>query len=83
MPQERYNVEWVREQGVGVVHPSFASVRAAVAEVCARLPELRARVAAIDNRAVFELPEILQSVLMQAEQAPARQWVAPLSGATA
>lgn len=83
MPQERYNVEWVRAQGVGVVHPSFATVRAAVAEVSARLPELRARVAAIDNRAVFELPEILQSVLMEAQQLPLRQWAVPRAGATA
>lgn len=83
MPQERYNVEWVRTQGVGVVQPSFASVRAAVAEVCARLPELRERVRAIDNRAVFELPEILQAVLMEAQQAPPRQWVAPAAAAVA
>jgi UDP-N-acetylglucosamine:LPS N-acetylglucosamine transferase len=78
MPQERYNVEWVREQGVGVVHPSFATVRAAAAEVCARLPELRERVRAIDNRAVFELPEILQSVLMQAQQALPQPLAAPV-----
>ena len=44
---------------------------------------LRARVAAIDNRAVFELPEILQSVLMEAQQAPPRQWVAPAAAAVA
>jgi len=40
-------------------------------------------VRAIDNRAVFELPEILQSVLMEAQQAPPRQWVAPVAAAVA
>jgi 1,2-diacylglycerol 3-beta-galactosyltransferase len=59
MPQERWNTEWVREQGVGVVHRSFRSVRAAVAEVLAELPQFRARVAACRNDAVFEVPEVL------------------------
>lgn len=63
MPQERYNTHWVRDHGLGVVHTSFRSIRPAVEEVLARLPEFRRNVLAIRNRAVFEVPEILASIL--------------------
>lgn len=63
LPQERWNTEWVTEQGAGVVRPSFRSVSAAVEEVVARLPELKARVDRIENRAVFEIPGIIERLL--------------------
>ena len=63
MPQERWNAEWVREQGVGVVHRSFRTVDQAVAKIVADLPAWRARVQQVGNRAVFEVPEILQRLL--------------------
>jgi 1,2-diacylglycerol 3-beta-galactosyltransferase len=63
MPQERWNTEWVRRQGLGVVERSFRRVASAVAEITGALPEYRARVAAIDNRAVFEVPQILARIL--------------------
>ena len=63
MPQERYNAQWVRENGLGVVHDSFRTIRPAVDEVIRRLPELQRRLRAIDNRAVFEVPEILAWIL--------------------
>jgi UDP-N-acetylglucosamine:LPS N-acetylglucosamine transferase len=63
MPQERYNTEWVEENGVGVVLESFRSIRPAVADLTARLGEFRRRIAAIRNRAIFEIPEILQQIL--------------------
>ena len=71
MPQERYNTRWVRESGVGLVHTSLRTVRAAVTELLSDLPAYRSRVAAIDNRAVFEVPEILDS-LMRSGAAPPR-----------
>ncbi len=49
--------------GLGVVHRSLRSVRDAVGQTLARLPELHAAVARIDNRAVFEVPEILARLL--------------------
>ncbi len=64
MPQERWNTEWVRQHGLGVVHRSFRSVRAAVAEIVRSLPEYQARVRRIDNRAVFEVPQILDRILV-------------------
>ncbi|MDE2275757.1 MAG: galactosyldiacylglycerol synthase [Burkholderiales bacterium] len=76
MPQERYNTEWVRAQGLGVVLRSFGQVGAAVQTLTQRLPEFGARVAAVDNRAVFEVPEVLARVL-------AGQAAPPLSSAHA
>ena len=63
MPQERYNAQWTVEQGVGLVLKSVHSIRASVDELLGRLPELRAAVQRIDNRAVFELADILAGLL--------------------
>jgi hypothetical protein len=69
LPQERYNADWVRDQGVGVAIASFRGIAAAVADVIARLPALRSRVARLDNRAVFEIPTILMRLLDAADGA--------------
>lgn len=63
MPQERYNTDWVREQGLGHVGRSFRHIRPAVLQTLAELPALQARVRAVRNRAVYELPEILADIL--------------------
>ena len=68
MPQERYNTQWVREVGIGVVLKSFRGVRAAVDDVTERLPQLKAGVQRIRNRAVFEVPEILAGLLEAAAE---------------
>ena len=65
MPQERYNAQWVRENKVGVVLDSFRSVRGGVAEVMSRLGEFQDAIGRIENRAVFEIPEIMNAVLQQ------------------
>jgi 1,2-diacylglycerol 3-beta-galactosyltransferase len=63
MPQERWNTQWVREQGLGVVLPAFTQVRSGVETILADLPRWRQRVARIDNQALFEVPRILQRLL--------------------
>jgi UDP-N-acetylglucosamine:LPS N-acetylglucosamine transferase len=63
LPQERYNAEWVREQNVGIVLQNFRGIAAAVDELLKSLDQYRARAAAIENRAVFEIPEILERIL--------------------
>jgi hypothetical protein len=65
LPQERYNADWVIEKGVGKVLKSFGEIAGAVDDLLSpgRFDEYRSRVAAIENRAVFEIPEILQSIL--------------------
>lgn len=66
MPQERYNTDWVREQGVGLVLRRWRDIDAGVADLAARWPSLQARVAQLDNRAVFELPDLLAAILDRA-----------------
>ena len=62
LPQERYNAQWVREHGVGIVVPGFAKVREAVDALVADLPAYRAATLSMRNRAAFEVPEILRKV---------------------
>lgn len=69
LPQERYNTDWVREQGVGLVLDSFAGVREAVARLRAQLPQFMAQVRRMDNRALFELPQILAGIHREARHA--------------
>ena len=68
MPQERYNAEWVLENRVGRVLDSFKAIRGGVDDVIARLPQLRARVARIENRAIFEIPDILEALLRESRK---------------
>ncbi|PKO30753.1 MAG: galactosyldiacylglycerol synthase [Betaproteobacteria bacterium HGW-Betaproteobacteria-9] len=65
MPQERYNADWVREQRLGVVIGSFRGVDSAVAQLLDGLDAYRARVDRIQNRALFEIPDILARVLAE------------------
>jgi UDP-N-acetylglucosamine:LPS N-acetylglucosamine transferase len=65
LPQERYNADWVKEKRVGIVLKSFRDVLEGVRQVLdsAILAEFRENVAAQENRAVFEIPEILAKLL--------------------
>ena len=70
LPQERYNAEWVREQGVGIVSASHAGIGPAVVELLGDLERYRAATRRVRNRAAFELPLILERILAGAQQAP-------------
>jgi hypothetical protein len=65
MPQERYNAEWVKEKGVGIVLKSFKDVAEGAKKMLepGALANFRKNVAAQENRAVFEIPEILARLL--------------------
>src|SRR5262249_22819498 len=65
LPQERYNAEWVVEKQVGIVLPSFKEVVSGVQQMLdpSKLAGFKANVAALDNQAVFEIPEILSRLL--------------------
>lgn len=72
MPQERWNTEWVQQHGLGVVLRSFGRVADGVAQVVRELPALRERVHALENRAVFEVPAILERIVQGRAELPAR-----------
>jgi 1,2-diacylglycerol 3-beta-galactosyltransferase len=65
LPQERYNTEWVREKRVGIVLHNFSEIAAAIKQllVPGTLAEFRANAAAVNNRAIFEIPEIFAKLL--------------------
>ncbi len=67
LPQERYNTEWIREKQVGIVLKNFWEIDAGLKELLepANYARFRANAAAIKNRAVFEIPEILESVMQR------------------
>ncbi len=64
LPQERFNAEWVEKTGVGLVVRDFKRVEKAVAEML--VPENLARftsnATAVNNRAIFEVPEMLERI---------------------
>lgn len=65
LPQERYNTDWVEENRVGIVVRGFREVVNAVTQLLegGRLENYRRNAAAIRNRAVFEVPEIMAKVM--------------------
>ncbi len=63
LPQERYNPTWVRERHAGMVVDNFRGIGGAVKELLASLDSYRDSVSRIENRAVFEIPEILATIL--------------------
>ena len=83
LPQERYNCDWVLENEVGIVLKNFKQIERAVAQLIepATLARYRANTAALNNRAVFEIPEMLEKILTQSPNKPAE--IEPVSLAQA
>ena len=77
MPQERYNTEWIVEHGLGLVGPSIRRIGPVVADLLARLDTFRANVARVDNQAVFEIPDLLASILAEASMPSSHPASAP------
>jgi hypothetical protein len=77
LPQERYNAEWVREKEVGIVLDNFRSVADGVGKIVepATLSRLKNNVRALNNRALFEIPEILAGLMLEPEQQKDQQSV--------
>jgi 1,2-diacylglycerol 3-beta-galactosyltransferase len=65
LPQERYNSDWIREKEVGVVLKSFRDIDAGLRALLepARFSRFRSNAAEIKNRAVFEIPDILERLM--------------------
>jgi len=64
MPQERYNAEWLTENRLGIVLPSFQGIVDAVEQLLqpSIFKEFRDNARAHTNRALFEVPIILEQV---------------------
>ena len=62
LPQERYNAEWVTEKGYGIVVPTFKEIAPAVQRLLqsATFNEFRRTAKQYSNRALFEVPAILE-----------------------
>jgi UDP-N-acetylglucosamine:LPS N-acetylglucosamine transferase len=65
LAHERYNADWIEEQGVGMVIRNLAQIGRTVRELLEpqRYRQYRARVSAIRNTAVYEIPEVLDRIL--------------------
>jgi len=74
LPQERYNADWIIEKQVGIVLRNFRKIDEAVSQLIepATLARYRANAAAVENRAVFEIPGMLEKILERSRRdAPA------------
>jgi 1,2-diacylglycerol 3-beta-galactosyltransferase len=67
MPQERYNTEWILENRVGIVLPSFAEIASGVDRLLdpANFAELSRNAQNYSNQALLEVPAILDTIFQQ------------------
>jgi Glycosyltransferase family 28 C-terminal domain/Monogalactosyldiacylglycerol (MGDG) synthase len=65
LPQEMYNTRWVEEQGVGKAVRNFRNIQPVVRRLLAadQLAAMKQATARIQNRAVFEIPGILERLM--------------------
>ena len=68
MVQERYNTEWIERHQLGVVLRSFNEIVAGIKQMLdpQRLAHFRSRAGALNNRAVFEIPDLLEALIAAA-----------------
>jgi 1,2-diacylglycerol 3-beta-galactosyltransferase len=66
MPQERYNGTWLTEKRLGMVVPDFREIGAAVEQLLEKstFDELRHNVSQYKNYAIFEIPLILDQMIV-------------------
>lgn len=58
MPQERYNTQWIRERGVGIVIPSLRGIRKNISLLIDNLEQFKTSVSSIKNNALYEVIEV-------------------------
>lgn len=65
LPQERYNAQWVTENGYGIVLKNFREIAAGVRRLLDRTnsSEISCNACNYSNRALFEVPEILEKIM--------------------
>jgi hypothetical protein len=64
LPQERYNAEWIEENGIGLVLKNFRGIAAAVDQLLepSAFERFQAAARRLENRAVFEIPDVLERI---------------------
>ena len=77
MLQERYNADLVEEHDAGIVLDSFKAIGSGVSAIISGLDEYRASVARIQNRAIFEIPAILDDILRLSDAGSGRHRFPP------
>jgi 1,2-diacylglycerol 3-beta-galactosyltransferase len=72
MVQERFNTEWIARHQLGMILHSFSELPSALRQILdpERLARFRARARALDNRAVFEIPVLLEALIASASAEP-------------
>jgi len=70
LPQERYNTDWIQEQGVGIVVPSLRSISKAIDRLLepAKFKNARKKIEAYQNEAVFEIPEMMEKLMRESSE---------------
>lgn len=65
LPQERYNAEWLLENKLGLVLKDFSAIGEAARSLLenGRLEEMRAHAGRLRNRAIFEIPGLLDDIM--------------------
>lgn len=67
LPQERFNADWLRENDLGIVLPNFRPIDSAVSQLLQPgvLERMKQAAGRIRNRAIFEIPAMLEALLAQ------------------
>ena len=70
MVQERFNADWIMQNELGIVLHSFAEIATGILPMLDpdRMAGFRRSVGALNNRAVFEIPDILATLLERHER---------------
>ena len=82
LPQERYNAQWVTEKEFGIVVTSFQAIAPAVEQLLEpqTFDKLRRNVNTYSNRALFEVPEILERCWSGSHHPSRVEGLLPVSG---
>jgi UDP-N-acetylglucosamine:LPS N-acetylglucosamine transferase len=67
MPQERFNTDWIAQQGLGLVIQQYSQLPAAVLQLSSQRSALQERVKAQRNNATREVTQLMARLLEQAQ----------------
>jgi Glycosyltransferase family 28 C-terminal domain/Monogalactosyldiacylglycerol (MGDG) synthase len=82
LPQERYNAQWITENEFGIVVPSFQAIAPAVERLLEppAFDNFRRNVNRYSNRALFEVPDILERCWNSSHPHSRVEGLSPVSG---